>query len=68
MRHLLEAVQVAYTVERVHEGRQTTMQAENAVLNEGGQRQEVEEVCEGLPHVNGAVFSQALVIKTVSGE
>ena len=41
------------------------MEAEDLVLNEGGEGKEVEEVSEVFPHVSVAVFSQALIVEPV---
>jgi hypothetical protein len=42
------------------------MYAENAILNQGGQTQVVKDFCTVSPHVHGAVFSQAFVVKPVN--
>ena len=41
------------------------MEAEDLVVDQGGQGQVVEEVGEVFPHVGVAVFSQALVVEPV---
>lgn len=41
------------------------MKAEDLVLDEGGEREEIEKVGEVLPHVGIAIFAQALVVEAV---
>jgi len=42
------------------------VQTEDLVVDEGRQRQEVEQVCEVLPHVGVAVLAQALIVEAVN--
>lgn len=42
------------------------MQAENLSINEGGEREIVEEVSEVLPHIRIPVFAQTLVVESVN--
>lgn len=65
MRYFLNSVERADVVERVDTGRQTAVQAEDLVVNEGGQGQVVEEVREELPHVRIAILAQALIVEAV---
>ena len=41
------------------------MEAEDRVLDDGGQGQEVEQLGELLPHVGIAVLAQALIIEAI---
>ena len=41
------------------------MQAEDLVLDDGGQREEVEQLGELLPYVGVSILAQAFIIKTV---
>lgn len=41
------------------------MQAENLSINEGGERQIVEQIGEVLPHVGISVFAQTFVVESV---
>lgn len=41
------------------------MQAEDLVVDESGQGQVVEEVCEILPHIRIAVLSETFIVKAV---
>jgi hypothetical protein len=65
VRHFLNAVECPNVVKGVDAGRQTSVQTEDLVVDEGGERQVVEEVCEVLPDVCIAVLSQALVVEAV---
>lgn len=47
-------------------GWETSVDTENFVVNECNQGQEVEYVCKVLPHVQGSIFPQALIIKTIN--
>lgn len=63
--NLLDAVQGADVVQCVNAGRETAVKAENLVVDEGGQRQVVEEVGEVFPDVSVAVLAQTLVVEAV---
>ena len=41
------------------------MEAEDLVVNEGSEREVIEEICEVFPHVGIAIFSKTLVIEPV---
>jgi len=65
VRHLDLAVQHADLVQRVDGGRQAAVHAEDAVLDERGEREVVKDVDAVAPHVDGAVLAQALVVEAV---
>lgn len=65
MRNLLDAVKRSDVVQRVDAGGETTVETEDLVVDEGGQREVVEEVGEVLPDVGVAVLSEALVVEAV---
>lgn len=65
MWHLLYAIKRADVIERVDAGRQTAVETEDLVVDEGGEREIVEEVSEVLPDARIAIFAQALVIETI---
>ena len=65
MGDLLLAVERADVVERLHLWTEAAVQTEDAVLDHGGERQEVEEVGEALPNRAGAVLAQTLVVEAV---
>lgn len=62
---LLLAVERTDVVERLHLWTEAAVQTEDAVLDHGGERQEVEEVGEALPDRAGAVLAQTLVVEAV---
>lgn len=65
MRHLLYAVKRPDVVERVNARRETTVQTEDLVVDQGSERQVVEKVCEVFPHIGVAVLAETLVVKAV---
>lgn len=66
MRHFLHSIKLANLVECVDAGRKSSVEAEDLALDHGSQRQVIEEFCELLPHIRVTVFSQALVIETIT--
>lgn len=65
MRDFLNTIQRADVVQSVDRRAKAAVKAEDLVVNEGGQGQEIEKVGEVLPYVCVAVFSQALVVEAV---
>ena len=65
MRNLLDSVEPPDVVERVDAGGKTAVQAEDLVVNQGGERKIVEKVGKVLPDVGITVLAQALVIEAV---
>ena len=41
------------------------MQAEHLVLNDSGEREEIEELCELFPNIGISVFAKTLVIEAI---
>jgi hypothetical protein len=66
MRNFLYTVERSNVIEGVDARRQTAVQAEDLVVNQGGEREVVEEVCEVLPDIGVAVLSEALVVEAVN--
>ena len=66
MWHLLYPIESSDVVQGINTRAQTTMEAEDLILDEGGQRQKVEEVGEVLPDVRIAIFSKALIVEAVN--
>jgi len=62
---LLHAIKLANLVEGVDAGRETTVKAEDRVLNDSSQRKEVEKLGELLPNIGVAVLSQALIVEAI---
>ena len=62
---LLDAIQSPDVVQGVDAGRQAAVEAEDLVVNEGGEGQVVEEVSEVFPHIGISVLAQTLVVEAV---
>lgn len=65
MRHLLNAVEASNVVKGVDAGRKTSVEAEDLVVDESGEREIVEQVREELPDVGIAVLPQAFIVETI---
>jgi hypothetical protein len=65
MRHLLYAIERPDVVERVYARRETTVQTEDLVVDQGSERQVVEKVCEVFPDIGVAILAETLVVKAV---
>jgi hypothetical protein len=66
MGHFLDAIQGSDVIQSIDRGTQTTMEAEDLVLDQSSQRQEVEESSERSPDIGIAVLAQALVIEAIA--
>jgi len=65
VRNLLYSVKGSDVVKSVDAWRETSMEAENLVVNECSKGEVVEEVGKVLPDVCVAVFSEALIVKAI---
>ena len=65
VRNLLNTVESSDVVQGIDGWGETAVEAEDLVVDEGGERQVVEEVGEVLPDVCVAVLTEALVVKAV---
>lgn len=65
MGNLLDPVQGSDVIQRVNARRQSTVETEDLVLDQGGQGQEVEKVGKVFPNVCIAIFPEAFIIETV---
>ena len=65
VRHLLLPVDDADLVERVDRGREAAVDAEDLVLDDGREREVVEDLGAIPPHVDRTVLAQALVVEAV---
>jgi len=65
MGHLHHSIDVSNHIKGVQARRQTTVQAENLILDHSRQRQVVKKISEVLPYVCVAVLAQALVVEAV---
>ena len=66
MRSLLDAVKLADLIQSVDTGRETTVKAEDLVLDDSGQREVIEELSELFPDIGVTILSQTLIIESVS--
>ena len=66
MRNFGDSIDLFNLVQGVDAGRETSVQAENLVLNHSSQRQVVEEISQVLPNVSVAVLAHALVVKPIN--
>lgn len=60
------AVEGPDLVEGVDGGRETAVEAEDLVLDERGEGEEIEQIGEVFPHVGAAVFPEALVVEAIA--
>ena len=65
MGSLLDAIELADLIKSVDGGGETTVEAEDLVLNDGCQGQVVEQFSELLPNVSISVLSEALIVETI---
>jgi hypothetical protein len=65
MGHLLYPIQRANVVKGINARGKATVQAEDLVLDKGGEGEEVEEVGEVLPYVCVAVLAKAFIVETI---
>lgn len=65
MRNLLNSVKSSDVIEGIDTGRETSVEAEDLVVDEGGQGEVVEQVGEVLPDVGISVLAETLVVEAV---
>lgn len=65
MRNFLDSVKGSDVVEGIDTGRETSVEAKDLVVDEGGEGKVVEKVGEVLPHVCISILSEAFVVETV---
>ena len=65
MRSLLNAIKLADLVKCVNAGGETTVEAEDLVLNDSGQGKVVEQLGELLPYIGISVLPEALIIESI---
>ena len=65
MGDLLNAIKLTNLVEGVDGGGETTVEAEDLVLDNGGEGEVIEELGEDLPHVGIAVFAETFIVETI---
>lgn len=64
--HLLNSIKLSNLVKSVNTWWQTTVQAENLVLNDSSEGQVVKEFSEDFPDVGVAVLSEALIVESIA--
>ena len=65
MRDLSESVYDLDLIDGVYRGRETAMDAEYLVVDDHTKREEVEHVCEVVPHIGISIFSSTFSVETV---
>jgi len=65
MGHLLYSVESADVVKGINAGRQAAVQAEDLIVDKGGEREVVEKIREGFPHVGISILSEAFIVESV---
>jgi len=66
MRNLLYAIKSSNIIECVNARRETSVEAEDLVVNEGGEGKIVEKVCKVLPNIGIAILSKTFVVEAVN--
>ena len=61
----LNSVERSDIIQGIDAGRKPAVQAEDLVVDQGGEGEVVEEICEVFPDIGIAVFSQAFVVESV---
>lgn len=61
----MNAIKLTNLVEGVDGGGETTVEAEDLVLDNGGEGEVIEELGEDLPHVGIAVFAETFIVETI---
>ncbi len=65
MWHFLDTVKSSDVVKCVYAWRETSVEAEDLVVDKGSEGKVVEKICEILPYVRVAILSKTFVIKAV---
>src|SRR4051812_28579495 len=68
MRYLLHTILFENVGQSIDARRETTVQAEDLLLDQSGKWQIVKQIRERLPNIRIAVLSQALIVETVDLE
>ena len=66
MWNFLYTVQRSDVIEGINAWRETSVEAEDLVVNEGGKREIIEQIGKELPNIGIAVFSEALIIESIN--
>lgn len=65
VRSLLNAIELADLIKCIDRGGETTVEAENLILNDSCERKVVKEFSESLPDISITIFTEAFIIETV---
>ena len=65
MRDLLDPIKCPDVVQGIYARRKPSVEAEDLVVDQGGEGQVVEQICKVFPDIGVAVFSEALVVEAV---
>ena len=66
MRHLLESFKCSDVVQGFNAGGQSSVKAEELILDDSSEREEVKELGETFPDIRVSVFSAALIVKAIN--
>ena len=65
MGHLLESFEGSDVVQSFNAGRQPSVEAEELILDDSSEREEVEELGETFPDIGVSIFSAALIVEAI---
>ena len=65
MRNLLYTIQCSDVIKGIDAGGETSVQAEDLVIDQGGEGEVVEEIGEVLPYIRIAVFSETFIVEPI---
>jgi hypothetical protein len=65
MWHFLNAVKSSDVVKGINARGETSVEAEDLIVDKGGEGQVVEKIREIFPHIGVAIFSETLVVESV---
>jgi len=65
MRHLLYTIKRSDVIESINTWRETSVEAENLVVDKGSEGKVIEEICEVFPNVCVAVLPETFVVEAI---
>jgi len=65
MRNLLYTIQCSDVIKGIDAGGETSVQAEDLVIDQGGEGEVVEEIGEVFPYIRIAVFSETFIVEPI---
>ena len=66
MWNLLYTVQCSDVVEGINAWGETSVEAEDLIVDEGSKREIIEQIGEELPNIGIAIFSEAFIVETIN--